>query len=405
MKFAILTVGTRGDVQPYMALSTGLLERGHEVTLASHPAMRVLVQANSVPFAPIGPDVDVGKAASAIRGRSRNWIEGLIRVMQFTVSTLKQASPDILSLCQEADVVVVSHSLAGAAEADKLGKPTVSVTLQHQAVPTPDPTQPVLKRALSAIAGRAMGMMMVRPYNQLRRSIGAPPVSGIEEMMSSRLNLLPISPRIVSQDPRWGPQHHLTGYWFLDEPERWTPPADLAAFLEVGEPPVAIALGAMSLGGGPDALESVQLILDALRQAKVRAVVQGWEEAIATLDLPATVYRLGAVPHSWLFQRVCAVVHHGGFGTTAAALRAGVPAVVIPHIIDQLFWGERVHVLGVGPAAIPRARLSVDHLAQALVQATRDQAMRARAAELGAQIRAERGIQHAVQLIERTIPG
>jgi UDP:flavonoid glycosyltransferase YjiC (YdhE family) len=386
-----------------MALSMGLLERGHEVTLGSHPGMRSLVQAHGVPFAPIGPDVDVGKAAAAIRGRSRNWIVGLIRVMQFTVSTLGQASPDILSLCREADVVIVSHSFAGAAEADRLGKPTLSVTLQHQAIPAPDPTRPVLKRALSAVAGRAMGMVMVRPYNKLRRNLGAPQVSGIEELMSTRLNLLPISPQVVSRDPRWGPQHHLTGYWFLDEPQRWTPPADLAAFLAAGKAPVAITLGAMSLGGGADALGSIRQILDAVRQAGVRAIVQGWQEAISTLDLPPTLYPLGPVPHSWLLPRMRAVVHHGGFGTTAAALRAGVPAVVIPHIIDQLYWGARVHELGAGPAAIPRAKLSAENLAQALVRATQDQAMQAQAAELGVQIRAERGIQCAVQLVEDAV--
>lgn len=403
MKFIIPTVGTRGDVQPYIALSLGLQDQGHAVTIASHPCMQDLVEVHGVPFTPIGPDVDVGNAAAAIRGRSRNWLLGFIRVMQFTVSVIKQASPDILPLCREADVVIVSHSFAGAAEADKLGKPTVSVTLQHQAIPTPDPSQSVLRRAVDAIVGRAMGLMMVRPYNRLRRDIGAPPVADVEDMMSARLNLLPISPRVVPRDPRWGPQHRLTGYWFLNKPREWPPPADLRAFLEGGEPPVAIALGAMSLGAGADALESVRLFLDAVRQAQVRAIVQGWDEAISALDLPPTVHHLGPAPHSWLFERVSCVVHHGGFGTTAAALRAGVPAVVIPHIIDQMFWGERVETLGVGPAAIPRAKLSADNLAQALTQATRDGAMRTRAADLGAQVRAETGVQNAVQWMERNL--
>jgi UDP:flavonoid glycosyltransferase YjiC (YdhE family) len=403
MKFAICTVGTRGDVQPYIALSLGLQDAGHTVTLASHPTMRALVAAYGVPFVPIGPDVDVGAAAADIRGRSRNWLLSFIRVMQFTVSIIEQASPDILALCQDVDGVIVSHSFAGAAEAAKLGKPAVSVTLQHQAIPTPEPSAPAFRRAVNAVAGRAMGMMMVRPYNRLRRAIGAPPVKDIEGMMGEHLNLLPISPRVVARDPRWGPQHHLTGYWFLDEPARWDPPADLLAFLEAGEPPVAITLGAMSLGAAEDTDKSVRLILDAVQHAGVRAVMQGWDEAIARLDLPPTVYHVGALPHSWLFEHVRCVVHHGGFGTTAAVLRAGVPAVVVPHIIDQLFWGERVHMLGVGPAAIPRAKLSVDGLAQALVQATQEAAMRSRAAELGAQIRVETGVRNAVALITDTM--
>jgi len=88
-------------------------------------------------------------------------------------------------------------------------------------------------------------------------------------------------------------------------------------------------------GAGADALESVQLILNAVRQAKVRAIVQGWDEAISALDPPPTVHHVGSVLHSWLFKHVNCVVHHGGFGTTAATLRAGVPAVVIPHIISK----------------------------------------------------------------------
>jgi UDP:flavonoid glycosyltransferase YjiC (YdhE family) len=281
--------------------------------------------------------------------------------MQFTVSTIEQASPDILPLCQEADVVIVSHSFAGAAEADKLGKPTVSVTLQHQAIPTPDPSQPAVARAMRAVAGQLMGMMMVRPYNRLRRAIGAPRAADVEAMMSSQLNLLPISPHVVSRDPRWGPQHRMTGYWFLDEPWGWRPPRELRTFLGTSDPPVAIALGAMSLGSGVDASETVELILDAVCAAGVRAVVQGWDEVI--------------------------------------------PAVVIPHIIDQLFWGERVEALGVGPAAIPRGKLSVDGLADALTEATQNGPMRARVAELGAQIRAETGVENTVRLIEKTVGG
>jgi UDP:flavonoid glycosyltransferase YjiC (YdhE family) len=406
MHYAIFTIGSRGDVQPYIALSRGLQDRGHEVTLASHPSMQALVEAHSVPFAPIGPDVDVGEVAATIRGRSRNWLLGFVRVMQFTVSTIEQASPDILPLCREVDVVIVSHSFAGAAEADKLGKPTVSVTLQHQAIPTPDPSQPALPRVMRAVAGQLMGMMMVRPYNRLRRAIGAPKATDVEAMMSSQLNLLPISPSVVPRDPRWGPQHRMTGYWFLNEPGDWRPPTELRAFLETSEPPVAITLGAMSLGSGEDASETVELILDAVRAAGVRAIVQGWDGVISAVDLPPTVHHVGPVPHSWLFDRVSCVVHHGGFGTTAAVLRAGVPAVVIPHIIDQLFWGERVETLGVGPAAIPRAKLTVDGLADALTEATRHSRMCARAAELGAQIRAETGIETAVRLIENTVgPG
>jgi UDP:flavonoid glycosyltransferase YjiC (YdhE family) len=365
--------------------------------------MQGLVNSHGIRFAPIGPDVDIGKVAADIRGRSRHWILGFIRTMQFTVSIIEQASPDILALCEAADGVIVSHSFAGAAEADKLGKPTISVTLQYQAIPTPDPAAPLVQRAMRGLAGRVMGLMMVRPYNRLRRRIGAPRVEDVEAMMSPRLNLIPISPSVVPPDPRWAPQHRMTGYWFLDEPARWSPPPELAAYLQAGEPPVAISLGAMSLGSGSEGRETVPLVLEAVENAGVRAIVQGWDEAMAACDLPSTVHHAGPVPHSWLFAQVACVVHHGGFGTTAAAFRAGVPAVVIPHIIDQLYWGERVEGLGVGPAAIRRADLTADRLARALIQAIEDAEMRRRAADLGARIRAESGVATAVRWIEDVI--
>jgi UDP:flavonoid glycosyltransferase YjiC (YdhE family) len=403
MKVVISTIGTRGDVQPYITLASGLQDAGHEVTLASHPSMRDLVERHAITFAPIGPDVDIGKVAADIRRRSRNWVLGFLRTMQFTVSIVRAASPDVLALSEDADLVVVSHSFTGSAEAAKLGKPTVSVTLQHQAIPTPEPSQPLLRRAAGILLGQAMGIMMVRPYNRLRRRIGAPTVANVEEMMSPRLNLIPISPLVVPPDPRWGPQHRLTGYWFLDEPTGWTPPEELRAFLEGGEAPVAFALGAMSLGGGADARRSSALVLDAVERAGVRALVQGWDAALEGTRLPPGVYHAGPLPHSWLFQHVAAVVHHGGFGTTASTLRAGVPAVVIPHVIDQTFWGQRVHELGVGPLPIPRAELTAEGLAAALVEATGTEELRANAARLGAAIRAEDGLAKAVRLIEETM--
>jgi sterol 3beta-glucosyltransferase len=159
----------------------------------------------------------------------------------------------------------------------------------------------------------------------------------------------------------------------------------------------------MSLAG-EETRRAALIALEALQQAGVRAVVQGWDEALAGVDLPETVTHAGLMPHTWLFGQVSAIVHHGGFGTTGSALRAGKPAIVVPHIIDQHLWAKRVHELGVGPAPIPRAKLTTEGLAEAIAQATSDAGMRARAAKLGEQIRAEpNGVTVAVQLIEEAI--
>jgi len=220
--------------------------------------------------------------------------------------------------------------------------------------------------------------------------------------MSSRLNLIPISPLVVTPDRRWPPRHQVVGYWFLDQPLGWAPPADVEAFLDAGNPPVAVSLDNVVLGTARG-IEMAQVVLDALRLAGVRAVVQGGDHAFDALDLPAIAHRAGPVPHSWLFDRAKCVIHCGTYGTTAAGLRAGIPAVVVPHGVDQFYWGRRICELGVGPQPIPSAELSVAKLAVALVQAMQDDGIRARAAHVGKEIRAENGVRNAVRLIEDSV--
>jgi UDP:flavonoid glycosyltransferase YjiC (YdhE family) len=316
---------------------------------------------------------------------------------------LEQSHVHLMTLCRQTDVIIVSHTAAGSIEADRLGLPKLSVTLFPQAIPARDPSEPLLQRAISSLAGWAMGLMMRQPLDRIRKRVGVPPM-GPEGITSKTLNLLPVSPHVYPPDPCWEPRHRMTGYWFDELPQVWKPPTDLLAFLEAGNPPVVVSLGAMALGG-QGVMETARPVLEALQQIGARAIIQGWDAAMSSVALPHTIHHAGSVPHTWLLPRVRCLVHHGGFGTTAAAFRAGIPAVVIPHVIDQFIWGQRVYELGVGPPPMPRSRLSADNLAEALTQATRDRAMRIRAADLGAQIRAETGTQNAVQLIERTIQG
>ncbi len=144
------------------------------------------------------------------------------------------------------------------------------------------------------------------------------------------------------------------------------------------------------------------MVLDAIRKAGVRAIVQGWTDILREMDALPSVYCAGSMPHDWLFDQVSAVVLHGGFGTTAAVLRAGGPAIVIPHVIDQFYWGQCVYELGVGPKFISRAKLTSDKLSQVITQALADSTILEKAAHLGTSIRAEPdGVTHAIQYIEK----
>jgi UDP:flavonoid glycosyltransferase YjiC (YdhE family) len=398
MNLLLPTIGTRGDVQPYIALALGLRKAGHRVTLATHPCMRGLVESYGVDFAPIGPDIDIGYEAARIRAKSPHWMVGFMRVMTFAFAMLEQAHAHLLELCRGADGVIVSHSAAGHMEADKLGLPTVSVTLMPEAIPVKDPNDPLLKRMLMGLAGAGMGLLMTRPLDQIRKRVGLPPL-GATGITSETLNLIPLSKQISPPNPLWEPRHRVTGYWFAPAPETWTPSDDLAAFLEAGEPPVVISLGAMALSG-EDARESAQIALAAVKQAGVRAVIQGWDEAMKQLEIPPNVFHAGSIPHDWLLPRASGLVHHGGFGTTASGFRAGIPMLVIPHIIDQFIWGGKVAQLGVGPPPIPRPKLTAENLASAL-RAMQSPEMRHKAAGLGASLRAEpNGVTEAVRLIQ-----
>ena len=218
---------------------------------------------------------------------------------------------------------------------------------------------------------------------------------------SDRTHGLPIlygiSPSVIPQPADWGDDIHVTGYWFLDSADDWTPPSALMDFLEAGSPPVYIGFGSMSTRK-PE--EMAALIIRALGRIGQRAILlSGWG-GLRRSDLPETAFMIDSIPHSWLFPRVAAVVHHGGAGTTAAGLRAGVPAVVVPFFGDQPFWGQRVAELGVGPKPVPRKKLTVERLAEAIQAAVTDDAMRQRAADLGSKIRAEDGVGRAVEIIQ-----
>jgi len=402
MRIVIPTIGSRGDVQPFIALAQGLGHAGHTVTLVSHPVMQALVESHGVPFAPIGPDIDLGREVAAIRHRARNTAAGLVQAMRFGFDLLERSHEDILAQCRNADLVVVPTAIAaGKNEAERLDLPTVSVSLMPWAIPWSDPERPLFKRLAYSAGDGLISLITTLPLNRIRKRQGLPPV-GEEGFASALLNLVPVSPEVYAPNPLWAPQHRLVGYWFAEAPSGWQPSADLLAFLAQGEPPLAISLGAMSLGDD-DALDAASLFVAAVQEAGVRAIIQGWDAGMVQLSLPPGIVAAGALPHDWLLPRCAGVVHHGGFGTTAAGLRAGIPALIIPHIADQFYWGQRVHELGVGLPPIRRAKLNGESLAAALKDLARNSELRAAAAVLGAQIRTERGIENAVRLIDEVM--
>lgn len=408
MRVVIPTIGSRGDVQPFIALAQGLERAGYAVRLLSHPGMGELASAHGVPFAAMGPDVNMAQEGAAILQRSGHMLTALPRLMTLAFDILGQAHNDILVACQEADLVIVpASSAAGKNEAELLDLPTMSVDFMPWTIEVNAPQRSLFRRVLYSAVNKLVTSMTIRPLNKLRRQQGLPPV-GPEGFRSTHLNLVPISPLVYAPNPYWAPIHKVVGYWFVEEPRGWQAPDKLQAFLDGDPPPVAISLGAMSQGptepGGRN-LETATLFVKAIEAASVRAIVQGWETALKQLDLPSSIYPAGPLPHSWLLPRTSGLVHHGGFGTTAAGFRAGIPQLIVPHLADQFYWGKRVQELGVGLSAISPGKLSVEKLAAALTELTHRDEQRAIASQLGEGLRAERGVGEAIHLISEAFGG
>ena len=208
------------------------------------------------------------------------------------------------------------------------------------------------------------------------------------------------SKHVVPIPPDWGPWLHVTGYWFEKNNPAYQSPADLAAFLDAGPPPVYVGFGSAT---DREAAALTRLVIDALAAVGQRGILLGGWANLGGENLPPSILRIADAPHDWLFPRMAAVVHHGGAGTTAAGLASGVPSIVVPFFADQPFWGRRVAALGAGPAPIPRKQLTAKRLAAAIRQAVGDAEMQRRAANLGALIRSEDGVAAAVSVVEKLV--
>ena len=257
----------------------------------------------------------------------------------------------------------------------------------------------MLTHRISEITIWTIVKRLINPWRV--ETLGLPPMPWHGPFNTLYQNEMPylygFSPSVVPRPRDWPAWHHISGYWFLDRDREWAPPKRLTEFIDSGPQPISIGFGSMT---GKPAEELLKLTVESLRLIGQRAILLGGWANTDPLALPETVLQIDAVPHDWLFPRMSAVIHHGGSGTTAAGLRAGVPSILVPFFGDQPYWGRRVQALGVGPRPIQRKSITVKKLTRAIHQAINDQTMRQEAAALGNRIRAEDGVQSAVAFIQ-----
>jgi sterol 3beta-glucosyltransferase len=398
MNITLLTVGSRGDVQPFLALALGLQQAGHQPTLAAPLDAEKLVRSYGVPYAPMHADYQALASSEQGRASLAGNPRALLQAYRDFQGIMRTLLDDAWAAAQGSDALVYHPKvLAGADIAQRLALPC------WLAAPVPMLTRNLggmLNRA-SYAANRAAVLSFQGVLNSWRRdTLGLPPRSPFEHPFRQHGAPLPtlysISPHVLPRPADWPADAHLTGYWLLPDATDWTPPPALQTFLAAGPPPVYVGFGSMT---GRDPAATTALVLEALAQSGQRGIIAAGWGGLRADELPDTIYMLESAPHSWLFPRCAAVVHHGGAGTTAAGLHAGRPTVICPFFGDQPFWGQRVAALGVGPAPIPQKQLTAAGLAAAIREASSNTAMQQRAADLGAALQREDGVQRAVELL------
>ncbi|KZV67100.1 glycosyltransferase family 1 protein [Peniophora sp. CONT] len=419
MHFVCLTIGSRGDVQPYIALGKGLQAHGHTVTIVTHEEYKRWVEGFGIHHRTAGGDPGALMKLSVENkmfspnffkeslGNFRSWLDDLL--------------VDAWEQCKDADVLLESPSaMAGVHIAEALKVPyfrtfTMPWTKTRQfphAFLSPPVESPTFNSASYVLFDNVFWAATSGQINRWRRAtLGIGPTDMGHLAQSKIPFIYNFSPAVVPKPLDWGDATTVSGYWFLDNPDLdWTPPEGLQTFMDKarkdGRPLAYIGFGSIVV---PDPVALSRNIIAAVVKADVRAIVsRGWSARMTKpgaeteeVEYPEQCYVLDKVPHDWLFPQCDVAVHHGGAGTTGASLRAGVPTLIRPWFGDQFFWASRVQKLGAG-LKINSARAA--ELADALTRATSDRVMKEKAASVGERIRAEDGVNTAIEAIYMYLP-
>jgi vancomycin aglycone glucosyltransferase len=368
MRALLSTIGTRGDVQPLVALATALRALGQDVRMCVPPDFRDWIEGLGLPVTPIGPEVRSTANPSAARPTP----EQIRRMMEGTVAAQFET---IAAAARGCDLIVGATALQIAAPsvAEAMGIPYVFAAYCPAVLPSPHHAPPVLPTlgdapAPAADDHRALWDADARRWNAQwgsllaphRAALGLSPVADVRSYVLTARPWLAADPTLAPWPEPADPAVVQTGAWILPDERPLSP--ELEAFLDAGAPPVYFGFGSART---PEHLG--RAMIESARALGRRAIVlRGWAD-LSVLDGGPDCLAIGEVNQQVLFQRVAAVVHHGGAGTTTAAARAGAPQVVIPQHYDQPYWARRIHDLGIGTAHAAGAA-TADSLTSALAR-------------------------------------
>jgi UDP:flavonoid glycosyltransferase YjiC (YdhE family) len=371
LRVVLATVGSRGDVQPMLALAQALVARGHVPVVAAPPNFERWVRGLGFEFAPLGIDTQVYLAENRDA-----WAGNPVKVIREMSRAFNEHIPlqaqQLKPVCDKADAILYGGlALAAPTVADYLRLPVLGVlytscmlpSSQHPPMNVPWHGLPDWMNDLLWRANHVLGDALVRgAVNSMRAGFGLPRVDHLRRHIFEDHPLVIAADAVLfPPDPLWAGRYPYANFIFFDDPAPVDPALD--AWLAAGEPPVFVGFGSMS-GEGTDRVE--RMIVDAIAASGRRCIVGAGWAGLGAGELPPGWRVVREAPHAWLFPRTAVVVHHGGSGTTAQALRAGVPQVLLPLILDQFHHAHRLQLAGIAPKPVPMEKITAVGLSGAI---------------------------------------
>lgn len=410
----ILCGGTRGDVQPYVALAIELKRLGKDVRIAVTRNHEEFVRSYGIDFFSIDVDfesLNVDKNMILEAQQADNPLK-----MFFSFQKMKKYGVHMVdhyyAACEGSEAIVYHPGMAiGYYAAEKMGIPSI--------LATPFPLHKTKQQTSVILYGKVPSKPWINllSYSILQNMLWMASDASLKPFWKEKFGHLPASygspferhtdlrhPAIVScsncifaRPTDWNENIHQNGYWFLEEQNEFIPPMELVEFLNKGEKPIYIGFGSMV--NGADTEKISKNIIDGLALTGKRAIISGFGNLQNISD---TIYRIDNIPHSWLFSKVSVVCHHGGAGTSAAGFKAGIPSIIFPFALDQYAWAQKAYDLCVGPKPIPIKKLTSANFAESIRYATQEKVI-SNAKELAEKIATENGARDCAKVILATL--
>lgn len=414
-RIAMASIGTQGDVQPYIALAVALQEKGYDVVLGAPDDFEELARSYNIEFRSLGSSIQEFLTQTRFENAmSQNMLVNAPALLRDGQRIVDVAAHGSWKMAQGADAIVLNMNTSfGIDIAEALGIPAIMAALQPLNSTSEFPFcayyGPSFGKAFNKLSYTAMGVSQIYynlPRNRLRRELMGLKTRRIGGLFrdneGNRLPTLYAYSQHLSPRPGdWPETSHVTGYWQLRDNTGWQPSERFRNFLAAGDKPIYVGFGSMPFG----APRNTEILKEAVARWGGRVVVaRGWG-GIDSDDLPPSIFAIRRAPHDKLFPYMKAVVHHGGAGTTAAGLIAGRPSFIVPQTVDQPYWGRRVYELGCGPKPVRHRRLNADNLAEALRLLDSTRAYAANAQALAEKLNAEDGTARAIEVVEQVLAG